>query len=119
MKLDHMVVMVRSMPASEPWYRALLSLIGFTPARENVWGNADGVFIDLKEAEPDTHGYERRGPGLNHLGFTAPTILDLDRVCAAMAAAGFDVPEKQYFGDTVSVFFKDPDGMRIEISHYG
>lgn len=81
MKLDHMVVMVRSMTVSEPWYRTLLSLIGFTPSRQNVWGNADGVFIDLKEANADTRDYERRGPGLNHLGFTAPTMADLDR-CA-------------------------------------
>jgi catechol 2,3-dioxygenase-like lactoylglutathione lyase family enzyme len=118
MKLDHMVVMVRSLEASLPWYEALLRLIGFTKSRAHVWGNADGVYLDLKQAEPQTRDYERRGPGLNHLGFTALDEDDLDRVRAGMADAGFEVPEKQHIGKEIATFFRDPDGMRIEVTVY-
>lgn len=119
MKLDHIVVMVRSLDVSLSWYRAMLNAIGFTKTRDHVWLNDDGFAIDLKQAEPGTRDYERRGPGLNHLGFTAPDEAALDRVRAAMAASGLEVAEKQYFGRDISTFFRDPDGMRVEVTVYG
>ncbi len=119
MKLDHIVVMVRDLPASLPWYSAMLAAIGFEKTRDHVWLSDDGFAIDLMQAEPGTRSYERRGPGLNHLGFTAPDEQALDAVRTAMAAAGFDVPDKQLFGDSIATFFKDPDGMRVEVTAYG
>lgn len=118
MKLDHLVVMVRSLDASLGWYTTILSALGFTKTRDHVWANGDGVAIDLKQAEAETRDYERRGPGLNHLGFTAPDEAALDAVAAAITAAGFPVPEKQHFGRDVAMFFKDPDGMRLEVAVY-
>lgn len=119
MKLDHLVVMVRSLDASLPWYSEMLGLLGFTKAREHVWGNEDGVFLDLKQAKPDTADYARYAPGLNHLGFTAPDEAALDAVRDGMAQAGFEVPEKQHLGREIATFFRDPDGMRVEVTVYG
>lgn len=116
MKLDHMVVMVRSLDSSLPWYTTLLSALGFTKTRDHVWLNEDGVAIDLKQAELATHDYQRYGPGLNHMGFTADNIAQHDAVRAKMAAAGFDVPDAQHFGPSIATFFKDPDGMRVEVA---
>lgn len=118
MKLDHIVVMVRSLEASLPWYAAMLGAIGFAKTRDHLWLSDDGLAIDLKQAEPDTRDYQRRGPGLNHLGFTAPDDAALDRVRAAMAEAGFEVPDKQHFARETATFFKDPDGMRVEVTVY-
>ncbi|MGX7951823.1 VOC family protein [Tsuneonella sp. HG249] len=118
MKLDHLVILVRSLEASLPWYDNLLGLLGFTKSRDHVWGNSDGVFVDLKQAKPGTRDYERYGPGLNHLGFTAVDEADLDRVRDRMSAAGFEVPEKQRIGSELATFFRDPDGMRIEVTVY-
>src|SRR4028119_2162853 len=50
MKLDHLVLLVGSLDASLPFYEALLPLIGFTRSRDHVWGNEDGVYLDLKQA---------------------------------------------------------------------
>ena len=118
MKLDHMVILVRSLDASLPWYSTLLGLIGFEKTRDHVWWNGE-VAIDLQEAQPDTPAYERYAPGLNHLGFTAPDEAALNAVRDGMAAAGFEVPEKQQFGKQVATFFKDPEGMRVEVTLYG
>ena len=115
MKLDHMVIMVRSLEASLPWYETLLGLIGFTKSRNYVWANEDGVAIDLQQAKAETSDYERYAPGLNHLGFTASA---LDAVRQGMADAGFEVPEKQHFEGETATFFRDPDGMRVEITGY-
>lgn len=119
MKLDHIVILASDIAASERWYDALLTLIGFAKQRDHVWSNDDGLAIDLREAEPDTRPYERFGAGLNHLGFTAPTMDALEAVRSAMSAAGYDVPAIQNFDDDRAVFFRDPDGMRIELAVYG
>ena len=118
-KLDHMVVLVRSLDDSLPWYDALLGLIGFARTRDHVWLNEDGLAIALKQATPESRDYERYSLGLNHLGFTAPDRAALDAVRRGMAAAGFEVPEMQAFGDETATFFRDPDGMRIEVTVYG
>ena len=118
MKLDHMVVLVRSLEASLPWYATMLELIGFSKTRDHVWLSDDGLAIDLKKAKKGTSDYARYAPGLNHLGFTAPDLATLDAVRAGMADAGFEVPEKQFFSDETATFFRDPDGMRVEITVY-
>ena len=118
MKLDHVVILVRSLHASLPWYSTLLPLLGFEKTRDHVWYDGE-LAIDLKEAEPETRDYERYAPGLNHLGFTAPDEAALDAVRNGMVEAGFDVPQKQYFGTETATFFRDPDGMRIEVTVYG
>ena len=118
MKLDHMVVLVRSLEASLPWYTALLDLIGFTKTRDHVWTSDDGLSIDLKQAKASTSDYERYAPGLNHLGFTAPDMATLDAVREGMTAAGFEVPEKQAFAGETATFFRDPEGMRVEVTVY-
>lgn len=119
MKLDHIVIMVRSLEVSLPWYEMLMGLLDFRKTRDHVWLNCDGVAIDLKQADPDTSDYERFGPGLNHLGFAAADEHAHDAVRTAMAKAGFDVPARQVFGSEGSAtFLRDPDGMRIEIAVY-
>ena len=117
MKLDHIVILVRSLDASLPWYSALLGLLGFEKTRDHVWYDGE-VAIDVQEAQPDTPGYERYAPGLNHLGFTAVDEAGLDRVREGMALAGLEVPEKQHLGSAIATFFKDPDGMRVELTVY-
>ena len=118
-KLDHLVIMVRSLVESLPWYTALLALLGFAKAREHVWGNEDGLYLDLKEAKPGTSDYARYAPGLNHMGFTAPDEPALDAVRDGMVRAGFAVPDKQYLGGEIATFFRDPEGMRVEVTVYG
>ena len=117
-KLDHIVILVRSLEASLPWYTALLGLLGFEKTRDHVWWNGE-VALDIKQAEAGTRDYERFGPGLNHLGFTAADEAELDRIRDAMASAGLEVPDKQKFGVETATFFKDPDGMRVEVTAHG
>lgn len=118
MKLDHIVLMVRSLESSLGWYECLLAKLGFEKTRNNVWYDGE-IAIDVKEADPASRDYERYGPGLNHLGFMAPDEAALDSVRDAMARAGFAVPEKQRLGSDIATFFKDPDGLRIEVTVYG
>ena len=118
MQLDHIVILVRSLDRSLPWYEAMLGAIGFEKSRDHVWWNG-AIAIDLKEAEPGTPDYERYAPGLNHIGFMAPSHDALRTAREAMADAGFPVPDTQEFGNDRVTFFRDPDGMQIEVCFYG
>ena len=116
MKLDHLVILVSDLDKSLPWYAAVLGALGFEKTRDHVWLNADGQAVDLKQAEDLSRPYGRFAPGLNHTGFLAPSTAALETVRQTVAAAGFDVPEVQDFGDDRAVFLLDPDGMRIEVA---
>lgn len=115
---DHLVLMVSSLDRSAPYYEALLPLLGFAPLKTRYWRSPHGFIIQLHEAKPGTRGYERYGPGMNHLGFSVPSADDVAAVRAAMAERGFDVPEIQNLDGVTALFMKDPDGVRFEISFF-
>ena len=86
--------------------------------RDHVFGNAEEVYLDLRQADNPEHRYDRYAPGLNHMGFTAPDRKAIEAVQKAMAEAGFEVAEIQEFGDGSALFLKDREGMRIEVASY-
>ncbi|MBZ6379727.1 glyoxalase [Pacificimonas flava] len=116
-KLDHAVVLVRSLAESLPWYEVLLGGCGFEKMRDHVFAGPGGFAIDIKQAKATAPDYDRYAPGLNHLGLAADRETH-EAVRSAMRAARFDVPEPQHFDGEVATFFKDPDGLRIEIITY-
>jgi catechol 2,3-dioxygenase-like lactoylglutathione lyase family enzyme len=118
LKLDHVSLLVSSIEASEPYYDALLPLLGFTKERPGIWTDGAGFFFQFREAKPGTGPYERFGAGMNHLGFAAPDPETVERVRSAMEAAGFPIPEIQELGGAIALFMKDPDGIRFEITYY-
>ena len=115
MKLDHIVLLVSDLPKSVRFYETLLPMLGFRKTADHVFGNAEEVYFDLRQAENLDHSYQRYAPGLNHIGFTAPDRDAIGNVQEVMKDAGFEVPDVQSFGDGIAVFLKDPDGMRIEL----
>ena len=117
MKFDHVVVSVRALEASVPWYEAVLTAIGFTRTRDHVWVNEQGEAVDVRAASEPDHAYVRGGVGVNHLGFAAPSREAVEAVAERLRDAGLEVPAIQHFGEARALFMKDPDGMRIEIAH--
>ncbi len=118
MKIDHITLLFSSMERSEPYYRALLPLLGFSEKKPGIWHDGEGFFFQLREAKAGTSAYERYGAGMNHVGFCAPDVETVHRVRSQMYEAGFEVPEIQHLGGATALFMKDPDGIRFEISYY-
>ena len=118
MKLDHIVILLSDMNRCIGFYEALLPLLGFSRTRDHVFANDEGIHLDFRAAGDSDHGYNRHAPGLNHMGFTAQDRAQIERIGKAMMAAGFEVPEIQEFADGSAIFFKDHDGMRIEVGAY-
>ena len=88
MKLDHIVLMLGDLEESLPYYETLLPLIGFAKSRDHVWGNEEGVYLDFKQATEVGEGYRRGGVGLNHLGFTAPSLAAVEEIARAWPKRG-------------------------------
>ena len=117
MKIDHLTLLVSSFANSNPYYETLLPLLGFAKKRDHVWTDGQGFFFQFLEARPGLPGYERYGPGMNHLGFSAPDVDTVHSVKRTMTDAGFVTPEIQIIGPITALFMKDPDGIRFEISY--
>jgi lactoylglutathione lyase len=116
--LDHLVIMVRDVAASRAFYGDLLPLLAFAQTRADIWVNDAGLHLQILPADAGTRPYERRGPGLNHLGFKAPDAAFVAAVREAMLATGRDVQPIQHLGGAHALFLPDPDGLRIELTWY-
>lgn len=117
--VDHAAILVSSIERSMPYYRALLPLLGFAETAEGAWTDGSGFSLKFAEAGPGCRPYDRHGAGLNHLGFAAADRQSVVAVASGMAAAGFEVPDIQPFGEAAALFMKSPDGLRFEVSFHG
>jgi len=118
MKIDHITILSQSFEASVPYYDALLPMLGFRKMRAHVWTDDAGFYFQFMQAKPDSRPYERYGAGMNHLGFSAPSIDAVVAIRSEMERLGFAVPDIQCLGGATALFMKDPDGIRFEISYY-
>lgn len=118
MKIDHITLMVSSFELGMPYYDRLLPLLGFSKQRDHVWSNEEGFSFQFLQAKPGPPRYERYGPGMNHLGFGASSVEQVQSIRSSMIAAGFEAPEIQNLDGAMALFMKDPDGVRFEITWY-
>jgi catechol 2,3-dioxygenase-like lactoylglutathione lyase family enzyme len=78
-------------------------------------GSALNVF---EVADDDIIGDRRRQGGrgaIDHFGFAVDSRTTLEMVKDRLVTAGADVGEIQQLGSLWSLFFRDPDGMELEV----
>lgn len=92
-----------------------------TPAhpRMVILGLGGGSALNITEQAAGTIVGDRarqggRGP-IDHYGIAVASRAGLDDISQRLAAAGADVGQVQRLGDTWSLFFRDPDGMELEV----
>jgi catechol 2,3-dioxygenase-like lactoylglutathione lyase family enzyme len=78
-----------------------------------------GGALNVFEVAPEDIVGERgrlggRGP-IDHFGLAVTSRAELDEVLARLVGAGADVGEIQRLGDEWSLFFRDVDGMELEV----
>lgn len=116
--IDHLSINARSFDQAHAFYAQVLTELGFEEAKRGIWRNASGLHVQLREARPASRDYERYGPGLNHMGFTAPSVAFVEDLAARLGEAGLVVRLQKFTDGTVAAFIPDPDGLRIEVSWY-
>jgi len=90
-----------SKPADGPWFFAFM--------RTNELHHDLGMF---RHDEWD-------GPGLNHVAFVVPSIVEIARVADLACALGWKLqcsPGRHLVGDNIFVYIVDPSGNRVEVN---
>jgi len=92
-----------------------------TPAhpRMVILNLGGGSALNITEQAASTIAGDRAKPGgrgpIDHYGIAMASRADLDDMRQRLTAAGADVGDVQRLGDTWSLFFRDPDGMELEV----
>jgi catechol 2,3-dioxygenase len=123
-RLDHYQILTPNVRAACEFYMAagfrLSEYIAPAGSSELL-----GVFLQRKGNPHDIVFFRGAGPRLHHFAFLAPEVHHLLHACDVAGALGFghDVergPGRHGPGHAMFVYFRDPDGHRIELfnTHY-
>jgi catechol 2,3-dioxygenase-like lactoylglutathione lyase family enzyme len=78
-----------------------------------------GAALNVFETTPEEIIGDRRRQGgrgaIDHFALAVDSKATLEDVRDRLAAAGADIGEIQRLGDEWSLFFRDPDGMELEV----
>jgi catechol 2,3-dioxygenase len=123
-RLDHYQVLTPNVRAACEFYMA----VGFRLSEYiSPAGSSDllGIFLQRKGNPHDIVFFNGTGPRLHHFAFLAPEVHHLLHACDVAGELGFghDVergPGRHGPGHAMFVYFRDPDGHRIELfnTHY-
>jgi catechol 2,3-dioxygenase-like lactoylglutathione lyase family enzyme len=124
--IAHLILTVRDVPRSRPFYAALLSHMGLTlviDSDEYLYYVGGRTAVGLRPAAPEHAGaaFEQFRCGLHHVCFRARSREDVDAVHTLVAGLGAKVvhppQEEPWVAGYYSVLFEDPDGIRLEVNH--
>lgn len=78
-----------------------------------------GAALNVFEAAPGDIVGDRRRQGargaIDHYGLAVDSVATLEAMRGRLVEAGADIGEIQRLGDLWSLFFRDPDGMELEV----
>jgi catechol 2,3-dioxygenase-like lactoylglutathione lyase family enzyme len=121
--VDHVYVAVRDLARSEPFYDAVMRLLGFRKGTAPIAGERHAHYFNqvtqytIRPARGGVH--DAYAPGLHHLCFRVATRDEVDAVARALAARGIAASAPrlypEYAEDYYATFFTDPDGIRLEV----
>lgn len=127
--IDHFEISVRDFEKSKKFYDELLSFLGFKTLFQfpNVigWTNGKTRYI-IKSVLPRYKKlkHEKGMVGFHHYAFELSTKKDVDELYKFLVKNKVKIldPPKfypEYGGPYYAVFFKDPDGLKLEGMYFG
>jgi catechol 2,3-dioxygenase-like lactoylglutathione lyase family enzyme len=126
--IDHIYITVSDLARSEVFYdQVLMQVLGF---RKNTFALSGEPHIQyfnqhfgyvLRPARV-LNQHEPYSPGLHHFCFRVESMDDVVAVAKQLQAANVEATEAklypEYAPDYWATFFKDPDGLRLEVTNY-
>jgi catechol 2,3-dioxygenase-like lactoylglutathione lyase family enzyme len=139
--LSHIDMTIRDPERSIPFYAVFFEALGWKRMRVDLpdfagasprraawfirYGSGAYFGIEVRPANPESRDtpVDRYAPGLHHMAFHAESPADVDRIHAALVAAGAHVldPPADYGDDPhyakgyYAAFYADPDGIKLEV----
>lgn len=137
-KMHHFAICVSDMQRSEKFYAAVLTHLGYAqgqkmqdaaikdhvPGKDSfvIWTGPGGA-ISIWPASPTRQNkrHEMYAPGLHHFALAADSraqVDDFHRHLQKIGAKILDAPQEyDYMPGYYAMFFADPDGIKLELSH--
>lgn len=132
--VDHIQITVQDFEASEKFYDKLLPILGFDLSKKGkgrVEANDfdvveyvhDNIVIGINSPRKelkDVQVHRRRPGSLHHLAFRAESEAQIDELYPLILEIGADIVEPpkfypQHGSHYYALFFKDPNGIKLEI----
>lgn len=123
--LDHIYIAVSDMLRSEVFYDQVMRALGFRKALRPIGGQPHVHYFNrcmrytIRPAIESTCAHNQNSPGLHHLCFQVRDEKDVDAAAALLRECGIEVYEPRlypgYAPDYYATFFRDPDGIELEI----
>lgn len=123
--LSHVEIYVSRLESSIAFWERLLLDLGYEPFQSWTEGRSwklGETYVVFVQAPADTlaAGYDRRRIGLNHLAFHAASRKQVDDLTQSLRDRGIRILYEDRHphaagDDRYTVFFEDPDGIKVEI----
>ena len=124
--IDHLVIRVSDYGKSKVFYGKLFDFLGFDLSEEYAdaigWTNGKTRFwIGPADASGRKHKHREGDVGFHHYAFGLRSRKDVDALGAFLIELGANIvdPPGEYYDDYYAVFFRDPDGLKLEGMKYG
>ncbi|HEY1982237.1 MAG TPA: 3,4-dihydroxyphenylacetate 2,3-dioxygenase [Xanthobacteraceae bacterium] len=124
MRLDHFQIVAHDVMAATNFYLAMgfrLTEYTATDGEDEFWA----TWLQRKGNPHDVVFSSGRGPRLHHFAYGVPEVRDIIHVCDVAGSLGFARhfergPGRHGIGNALFVYFRDPDGHRVELfnAHY-
>ena len=120
-KFAHVVYMTRRFDEMIAWYRDVFEaeVVYENPALAFLTYDDEHhrfAFANLDLLKPDGGGPDDRGQiGVNHVAYTYANVADLLATYERLKAAGIHPYWPVHHGPTLSLYYADPDGNRMEL----
>ena len=132
--IDHLDLVVTDLDRSLRFYAELLHPLGYTETGPITGERGEPVVyveppddlgsvgLRLVQSDPDGTPYDRYAVGLHHLAFAAESRAEVDERAAWLreqedAEIESEPREYAYSPGYYAVFFRDPDGLKLEVVH--
>ena len=126
--IDHIYIAVSDLNRSEFFYdRVMLQVLGFRKNKFIIGGDQHVQYFNrhfgyvLRPARVQSR-HDPYVPGLHHFCFRVESVADVVAIAKQLRGAGIEASEAklyaQYAPDYWATFFKDPDGVRLEVTNY-
>jgi catechol 2,3-dioxygenase-like lactoylglutathione lyase family enzyme len=124
--IDHISVRVGDFKKSKKFYGDLFTFLGFKILDEYAdaigWTNGKTRFwIGKADAAGRKQKHREGNIGFHHYAFQLRSRRDVDALDAYLRQQKIKIvdPAGEYYPDYYAVFFRDPDGLKLEGMHYG
>jgi catechol 2,3-dioxygenase len=124
MRLDHFQIVAQDVRAATDFYLDLgfrLTEYTATDGSDEIWGS----WLQRKGNPHDIVFSNGRGPRLHHFAYMVPETRDIIHACDVAGSLGYGRnfergPGRHGIGNALFVYFRDPDGHRVELfnTHY-